>query len=119
MSFCGGKHGVPFEFRWGSGDTSRVAAGESGLLSACSRNLGFFSSGFWKFRVCWRVAAAPETSSQSAVRNMFLWICSTGCRIALESWWGSWGSLRAWLVLRVPGDLWWGVLSSSLGATRL
>ena len=34
LSTCSGKHGVPFEFRWGSGDTSRVATGESGLLSS-------------------------------------------------------------------------------------
>ena len=32
---------------------------------------------------------------------------------------GSWGSPRAWLLLRVPGDLQWGVLPSSLGKTRL
>ena len=34
LSTCGGKHGVPFEFRWGSGDMSPVATGESGLLSS-------------------------------------------------------------------------------------
>ena len=33
----------------------QVAAGESGLLSSCSRNSGFFSSGCWKFRVGWGV----------------------------------------------------------------
>ena len=32
---------------------------------------------------------------------------------------GTWGSSRAWLVLRVPCDLWWGLLSSSLGVTHL
>ena len=41
-----------------------------------------------------------------------------GCRIPLESCHGSRGSPRAWLVLSVPGDLWWGVLLNSLGTTH-
>ena len=40
------------------------------------------------------------------------------CRIPLESCHEIQGYTQAWLVLSVPGDLWWGVLSSSLGATH-
>ena len=41
-----------------------------------------------------------------------------GCRIPLEFCHGSRGSPQAWLILSVPGDLWWGILSNSLGVTR-
>ena len=41
-----GNRGVrtPLELRWGTCVSSLVAAGESGLLLRCSRNLGFLSS---------------------------------------------------------------------------
>ena len=126
-----GDLGICLQWQQGSQDSSRVEVGKScfllscsrgirpHLLSSCSRNKGFFSSGCWIFRVFWRVATVPGTSARSAARNLFLWICSTGCRIALASWWESWGSRQAWLLLRVPGNLQWGVLPSFLGATHL
>ena len=48
-----GKRGVriPLELRLGSRVSSRVAAWESGLLSNCRRNSGFFSSCSWKLGV--------------------------------------------------------------------
>ena len=42
---------TPLELWQGNRVSPRVASGESGLLSGCSRNSGFFSSGCWKFRV--------------------------------------------------------------------
>ena len=102
-----GNRGVrtPLELRWGTSVSSRVAAGESGLLLSCSRN-----------GVSSRVATEDsELLSKYSEKSMFLWICNTGYRIPLESWHGSWGSPPAWLVLRVPGDLQWGILLSSLG----
>ena len=53
---------TPLELRWGNRVSSQVAAGESGLLSICSRNSRFFFSGCWKLGVGWRVATVPETS---------------------------------------------------------
>ena len=53
--------------------SSRVAAGDSELLSICSR------------------------------KSVFLRSSSVGCKIPLESWWETRGSSRVWLVLRVPG----------------
>ena len=54
----GGKRGVrtPLELRLGSRVSSRVSAQESGLLSNCRRNSGFFSSCSWKLGVSLRVA---------------------------------------------------------------
>ena len=34
LSTCGGKHRIPFELEWGSGNTSQIATGESRLLSS-------------------------------------------------------------------------------------
>ena len=103
-----GNRGVttPLELRWGTCVSSRVAAGKSDLLLSCSRNSEFLSSCCWKLGVSSRVVPGDlELLSNYSRESVFLWSSSVGCKIPLESWWETRGSFRAWLVLRVPGDL--------------
>ena len=97
-----GKRGVrtPLELRLGSRVSSRVSAQESGLLSNCRRNSGFFSSCSWKHRVYWRVVEGTQSSSPGAARNQcssafatpdagFYWSHGVDVRVLLKLGWYS------------------------------
>ena len=118
LSSCDGDLRIPLKWKQGNQDSSQVEVGNLCFLSSCSRNTEFLSSCCWKLGVSSRVAAGDsELLSICSRKSVFLWSSSVGCKIPLESWWETRGSSRVWLVLRVPGDLCWGLLSSSLGAT--
>ena len=130
LSTCNVDLGITFKRQYGSQDFTQVEVGKScfisncrgvlGLLSSCRTNSGFFSIHCWTLGVSSRISTGDrQLHSQCSEKSVVLWICIMGCRISLESWRGSCGSPRAWLVHSVPGDLQWSLLSSSLGATHL
>lgn len=100
---------------WGS---SLVATGDLGFHSSCGWEhcvpLKLQHESWGSFQV---TSGYSELPSSCGRISGFLSSCSMGHRVPLEPWQGTWGSSRVG-VFRVHLEFPWGLLSTSLGASR-